>query len=111
VQPGSETGCYEWDFSPLLLEGIEAGKGILYIWGWATYNDVFPGTAKHVTRFAVRLLIGGNPLDSVRCTFTFVPLPRYNCSDEECDRQGYPADWKPRQITPRELEAEMRTWH
>jgi len=64
------------------------------IWGWAEYDDVFPNTPKHVSRIAVRITAGGNPYDPGQVVFTTTFLGKYNCSDGECARQGYPAGWK-----------------
>jgi hypothetical protein len=74
------------------------GKKTLYMWGWASYNDVFPSTPRHVTRFAVQIFAGGNPTDPNRMTFNFSYLDRYNCSDGECEGQGRLADWKARDL-------------
>ena len=72
------------------------GKKFLYIWGWASYEDVFPRTALHVTRFANRIAVGGDAHNPAEISFSFPLLWKYNCSDEECTRQGYPPDWRPR---------------
>jgi hypothetical protein len=84
-----------------VIDEVIAGTRFLYFWGWASYNDAFHGTARHVTRFAVRIFIGGNPRDPNRISFSYSFLRRYNCSDEECTRQGYPADWTPRTLIVR----------
>lgn len=78
------------------LKEIVAKTKFLYMWGWATYNDVFPDTPKHVTRFAVQIVVDGDPTDKDKTSFSFQFLRRYNCSDEECDRQGFPPSWEPR---------------
>jgi hypothetical protein len=70
----------------------------LYMWGWAAYNDVFPKTARHITRFAVQIFAGGDPTDPNRMTFNFSYLDRYNCSDGECEGQSRSADWKARDL-------------
>jgi hypothetical protein len=70
----------------------------LYMWGWAIYNDVFPNTPVHVTRFAVQIVVHGNPNDKAKISFTYEFLLKYNCSDEECEHQGYPASWAPREF-------------
>ena len=73
-------------------------KKFLYLWGWASYNDVFPRTAKHLTRFAVRIVVAGNARNSDKISFNYEHLARYNCSDEECEYQGFPASWQAREI-------------
>ncbi|MBI1776056.1 MAG: hypothetical protein HYR63_11985 [Proteobacteria bacterium] len=81
-----------------VIEQVIAKKKFLYLWGWATYSDVFPNTKKHVTRFAVQVVIGGNPRDREHVSFQFPYIAQHNCSDEECDRQRRPADWTPREV-------------
>jgi hypothetical protein len=77
-----------------IIADVIAGHKFLYFWGWATYDDVFPTTNRHVTRFAVRIVIGGDARNSDRISFAYRHLGQYNCSDEECERQGFPADWR-----------------
>jgi uncharacterized protein YpmB len=80
------------------IHEIVAGKKSLYIWGWAKYNDVFfPDTPDHVTRFANRIVLGGDPTNPERCSVSHPLHTKYNCSDEECSRQGYPAEWSARE--------------
>jgi flagellar basal body-associated protein FliL len=78
------------------IQDVIDGKKFLYFWGTATYNDVFPGTELHVTRFAVQIVIGGDPHDPEHLSISYPFLSKYNCSDEECSHLGFPADWKPR---------------
>jgi len=78
------------------IANVIGGREKLYMWGWAKYRDVFPGTKKHVTRFAIKIEIGGDPSEPQKMSFSFPFLWKYNCSDEECDYQGYPVDWKAR---------------
>jgi hypothetical protein len=80
------------------LDKVSNNNKFLYIWGMAEYNDVIPSTPLHVTRFAMRIAIGGNPIDPEKTTITYPNLPYYNCSDEECERQGVPAGWHPREM-------------
>jgi hypothetical protein len=95
---GNVRGQTVGNFSIDQMQEIIDGTRQLYMWGWATYNDVFPETSKHVTRFAVQILAGGDPTDKDRTSFTFRFIRKYNCSDEECAHQGYPAEWAPRQM-------------
>jgi hypothetical protein len=78
------------------MDDIVGGQKKLFLWGMAEYNDVFPHTPKRITRFAVRVVAGGNPRDPNRMSFSYIFLPTHNCSDEECTRQGYPAAQIPR---------------
>jgi hypothetical protein len=64
---------------------------ILYIWGWAHYQDVFPKTKTHITRFCTEITgFQGNPLlsspNAVSRPIT-QNCPTYNCYDDECKAQ------------------------
>ena len=78
------------DLSVETIDEIVAGEKSALMWGWTEYNDVFPNTKRHVTRFAVRIIAGGNPRIPERVSFYYAFIPRYNYSDEECDAQGHP---------------------
>ncbi len=80
------------------IEAVINGEKFLYFWGWATYNDAFPNTKQHVTRFAVQIIVGGDPRNADKISFIYRFLNRYNCSDEECGHQGYGVNWKPREM-------------
>jgi hypothetical protein len=77
------------------VDEVVSGSKQLFMWGWAEYGDVFPDTSKHITRFAVRIVAGGNPRNSDLMSFSYSYLTRYNCTDEECEHQGFSAGWKP----------------
>jgi hypothetical protein len=71
----------------------------IYLWGWARYSDVFPGSKEHITRFCWRIFVQGDP-------FTFVPsaaagapgslsfsnlhMSEGTCTDDECVLMGLP---------------------
>jgi hypothetical protein len=40
---------------------IKAGKRIVYIWGRAEYNDVFPNTRRHYINFCHKIVVAGDP--------------------------------------------------
>lgn len=86
-----------------VMEDVIAHKKSLYMWGWTAYSDIFPETKRHITRFAVQIFIGGNPHDIKRISFSYPFINQYNCSDEECDHQGYPASWNAKSLTPEDL--------
>jgi len=72
------------------LLGLRKGKKTIYVWGWATYRDIFPNTALHVTRFCT--VLTGAIFDPNDFTKPIAILnefcPTYNCADEECKKQG-----------------------
>jgi hypothetical protein len=60
----------------------------LYIWGWVKYNDIFPHTPEHITRFCSEITgFTGDPLNR---QLTGVKLISENCGqncyDEECKK-------------------------
>ncbi|MGO8844311.1 MAG: hypothetical protein ACLQFI_02990 [Methylocella sp.] len=73
------------------------GKNTIYLWGWAEYNDIFINTKKHITRFCNKLVIGGDPTNAEKSSISYPLHHKYNCTDTECDLQGYPANWSPRE--------------
>lgn len=67
------------------IENIQAGRLCLYIWGWARYFDVFPGTAEHITRYCWRIFPIGNAfLDPSNLSFASQHHTEGNCADDEC---------------------------
>lgn len=77
------------------LLDVQNGRKYLYLWGWARYNDVFPGTQQHLTRFAWAITILGDPFayDPTRTdnslSFGHIYLQTGNCADDECKLQGF----------------------
>lgn len=73
------------------LLDVKDGKKYLYVWGVARYNDVFPDTAEHMTKFCVVATnLSGDPLRSWHATdnnfdIAFAGFDKHNCADEECD--------------------------
>jgi hypothetical protein len=73
------------------LAEVKAGTKYFYMWGEARYRDIFIGTPEHVTKFAYQVTVLGDPTKapSTDNVIQLTPsiLPRYNCADEECERQ------------------------
>lgn len=79
--------------TPQDIIDVQAGRKFLYLWGYARYNDVFPGTPRHITRFCWAIFVVGDPTAFIPGTsapaygskvFSNVYLPQGNCADEEC---------------------------
>jgi len=66
---------------------IHNHMGHLYLWGWARYNDVFPGTKQHITRFCTEItdVIGDPEGPSVNIQTS--NCKENNCYDDECSNQ------------------------
>jgi hypothetical protein len=48
--------------SPQDIVDVQCGRKFIFLWGWAKYNDVFPGTTEHVTHFCWSITAIGDPL-------------------------------------------------
>jgi hypothetical protein len=78
--------------SPQDILDMQAGKKMFYMWGWARYNDVFPGTPQHITRFCWSVTPTGNPMTfkpgstnpEEQINFPYIYHSSGNCADEEC---------------------------
>jgi hypothetical protein len=77
------------------LDAVRLKHKRAFMWGWARYRDVFG--IPHITRFCNEIamdeipatpLPDGTPQASVAVNFPF--YGKYNCTDEECDLQGFP---------------------
>lgn len=64
-------------------------KKYLYLWGWVKYNDVFPGTSQHITRFFWQIRCAGDPYTvkpgGPDLNFAFTQYAEGNCADDDCD--------------------------
>jgi len=73
----------------LLPNKIGAPRNYFYVWGWARYHDMFPGTAEHITEFCDEFTTS-----AVASTSVFVnalgmsACGRHNCNDEGCNQDG-----------------------
>jgi hypothetical protein len=55
----------------------------MYVFGIFYYNDVFPHTDQHVTKFCYQL--GANMSEKGEIVSSFSFCAHWNCADEECD--------------------------
>jgi hypothetical protein len=66
-------------------EQIADGK-LYYMWGWATYSDIFPHTKLHITKFCWRItaerIKREQGMEVLKTGTEF--CPKNNCADEEC---------------------------
>jgi hypothetical protein len=52
--------------TPQDIIDAQQGRKFIYLWGWIKYNDVFPRTKQHITRYCWVIIPVGDPM-------TFVP--------------------------------------
>jgi hypothetical protein len=64
----------------------------LFIFGVISYNDIFPHTKKHITKFCYQA--GANLSEKSEIVSTFGFCAHWNCADDECDddRKAWDAD-------------------
>jgi hypothetical protein len=53
-----------------VLDKIQNGQLHAYLWGWADYNDVFPGTPRHRSEFCFEIVVDGD-VRTENCQFFF----------------------------------------
>jgi hypothetical protein len=99
IGPGPTMNSYLITVDGVDLAAVQVKKKHFYIWGYASYRDVFSGTRQHITRFCYKVLLLGDPCQMYSATniveFTYAAHPHYNCADDECERQ----DKEPRGAT------------
>jgi hypothetical protein len=74
------------------IEDVVERKKQLFVWGWATYNDVFNGTPPRLMEFCSELIdlqythpVPETPLDNKnRLQISLETCPRHNCYDADC---------------------------
>jgi hypothetical protein len=74
------------------LAAIRDGQLKMYIWGWVKYNDVFPNTPQHQTRFCLIVnTFQGDPNVPGEAAVGGPPCGQagdhYECTDQECGPQ------------------------
>lgn len=84
---GFGQGIYVSVPQTLLPSKLGAPGAYFYVWGWARYHDMFPGTAGHVSEFCDEFTIS-----EVTSTSVFVDTngmnacARHNCNDDGCSQ-------------------------
>jgi hypothetical protein len=83
---------WTFDFPESFLKEIFDGKLKPFVFsGTATYNDIFKGTPRHVTKFCYKLSALGKYSALPQPKTVFSPLinqcEKGNCTDDECKAQ------------------------
>lgn len=74
--------------SPQDIIDTQQGRKFIYLWGWARYNDVFPGTPEHITQYYWFITTVGDPMiydpaaGPGTLQFHFLMHPSGNYADE-----------------------------
>jgi hypothetical protein len=74
------------------LKRLKTGQYHIYLWGDAYYNDVFPNTKEHVTKFCQEIggatfVLNTETKSEDLLSAIFVPCMVHNCIDDECKAQ------------------------
>lgn len=73
------------------IKAIRTGQYHIYLWGDAYYNDIFPGTAEHKTKFCQEISGVTTAIDAQKqetvIGLTLTACMIHNCIDNECDAQ------------------------
>jgi hypothetical protein len=82
------TGGFDRSYTSTDLDEIKDRKKYLYVWGWTEYNDIFPNTPKHITRYCSQVKVFGDTRQPKAAAdvfnIIFVHHPTGNCSDDDC---------------------------
>lgn len=70
---------------PVTKEVQHQRKGLLVLWGWVAYRDIFTGTKPHISEFCEFIdaveIFDDKPLEP---QFHYSPCGEHNCTDEYC---------------------------
>jgi hypothetical protein len=73
-----------------IRNGRENPQSRIFVWGWAVYNDAFPGDPPRLTEFCKRMFhsfipAGKDVADpNVQMGWDWIACPTHNCYDEDC---------------------------
>lgn len=71
------------NIEPAILRQVRDLQGKLLIWGWAEYDEIFPGAKRHRTEFCYQVAVSGSPASHVG----FSQYHLHNGVDEDCGRK------------------------
>lgn len=94
IAPKNKIESWAYDLNGTDLRMVQDGKKYFYVYGVATYRDVFTGTPEYVTRFCVEASnITGDPekpwhKDENPMHIAFRVYGAHNCEDGDCATMG-----------------------
>jgi hypothetical protein len=81
------------------IRGVQRKERSIYVYGWATYRDVFPHSPKHVTLFCYELIMNTIKADlrdiNYNLSGTLMLCEHHNCQDEDCKDEVLPKGFEP----------------
>jgi hypothetical protein len=88
--PAKGYGRSTLTINPFDISLVTGKLGRIYVWGWMAYNDVFPGTPRHLTEFCdeiTNFTATADDVTSPSTEFKWGDLSlctTHNCYDKEC---------------------------
>ena len=82
--PKSTINSVPLEISTEEMRAVREGEAHLYVWGWAEYDDVFPGTKRHRTEFCQKWWVGGDLINASKFSAGFTWYHQHNGADTEC---------------------------
>ncbi len=83
VGPKATTLSPVINIEPAILRQVRDLQGKLLIWGWAEYDEIFPGAKRHRTEFCYQVAVSGSPAGHVG----FSQYHMHNGVDEDCSKK------------------------
>jgi len=83
VGPKATTLSPVINIEPAILRQVRDLQGKLLIWGWAEYDEIFPGAKRHRTEFCYQVAVSGSPASHVG----FSQYHLHNGVDEDCSKK------------------------
>jgi hypothetical protein len=82
--PKSTISSVPLEISTEEMRAVREDESHLYVWGWAEYGDVFPGTKRHRTEFCQKWWVGGDLINASKFSAGFTWYHQHNGADGEC---------------------------
>jgi hypothetical protein len=80
------------------VASVQRKLGHIYVYGWATYRDIFPETRPHLTLFCYELfpntILSDVTSIDYKLVATFAECKDHNCNDDECRTEKLPKDFR-----------------
>jgi hypothetical protein len=71
------------NIEPAILRQVRDLQGKLLVWGFAEYDEIFPGAKRHRTEFCYQVAVSGSPASHVG----FSQYHLHNGVDEDCSKK------------------------
>jgi hypothetical protein len=87
--PGAAIDSEPFPIDAIDADKIRRGEKVIYMWGWAEYDDIFPDSVRHRTEFCCEV-VPGDPNRIKTIPFMFRLYRTNNGADDECVKKPSP---------------------